>query len=134
MYYLFNTIDNSYNCHQENPFTEHQKAGTYEVYYEGELPEGNIIYSFYDKEAEAFYFEENYKIITPEEAAEMEQENQAHLAMAQQTQENILLNAVLDKLKPILTEDQLAALGNFNTTSDDDVAAIEEALDETTGS
>lgn len=134
MYYLFNTIDNSYNCHQEIPFTEQQKEGTYEVIYDGELPEGNIIYSYYSKENERIYFEDNYKIITPEEAAEMEQENQAYLAMTQQTQENILLNAVLDKLKPILTEDQLAALGNFNTTSDDDVAAIEEAMDETTGS
>lgn len=132
MYYLFNNQDNSYNCHQETPFTEVQKQGAYEIFYEGEIPEGNVIYSFYNKEDKQFYFEQNLTVISPEESAEMERQRSKFDELETQTKENILLNSVLEKLKPILTEDQLAALGNFNTTSDEDVTAIEEALDETT--
>lgn len=131
MFYLINTDDNSYNSHKETPFTEREKEGTYEVFYTGTLPEGDISFSFFDPVKEEFYFEADTKILTPEESAQIAEEERLTQEQQAELMKNQLLNEVLDKLRPVLTPDQLDAIGNFNTTSDEDMALLEEALDET---
>lgn len=133
MFILINELDNSYNSHQDTPFSELQKTGCIQIFVENEadLPEGDIRYMEFDPVTETFSIDPNIKITSQEEVAEQKIAMKEYEAKMEQSKEAALLNSVLDKIKPILTEDQLAVVGNFNTTSDEDVAAIEEALNAT---
>ena len=133
MFILINELDNSYNSHQEVPFTELQKTGCIQIYVENEadLPEGDLRYMEFDPVTETFSIDPDMKILTQEEIAEQTQLSLEYQAKLEQTKEAELLNSILDKIKPILTEEQVELIGNFNTTSDEDVAAIEEALNAT---
>jgi len=134
MYYLFNKKDNSYNCHSYTPFTEAQKDGAVEVYYEGNIPEGDITMMFFDFENHRIVAPRNLIVVTPEQIAEWEAKEAEYEAQLEVAAQNDMLNAILEKLKPALTEEQLALVGSFDTTSSEDQSAIEDALDGTTDS
>lgn len=132
MYYLINKLDNSYNCHSEQPFPDFMKEDSIQIEYEGLLPDIDISLCYYDFDNSKFYAEENVRLMTQEEIDEQELQAQEYEESARLAAQNEMLNAVLDKLRPVLTEEQLDSIGNFNTTSDEDVANIEGSLNDTT--
>lgn len=132
MFYLFNAKDNSYNCHSYTPFTEAQKDGAIEVYYEGGVPEGDITMMYFDFDKYEIVAPNNLRDVTPEEIAEWEAKEAEYKAQLEVAAQNDMLNQILEKLKPALTEEQLALVGSFDTTTVEDQSAIEDALDGTT--
>jgi len=127
MYYLINNSDNSYNCHSDEPFLDIYKQGTTEVFVEQTF-EGDVTLAFFDVESHSFYLNPEITLQTEEEKEEEVQESIEKEALYKKVNELKIINSFIEKLKPLLSEKQMAILAEEEPQTS--VNDIEAALDD----
>lgn len=133
MYYLINNSDQSYNCSSAEPFPSFMLSDDVTEIASDYDMSGieNITSAFYHAATDTFDASPNTVLMTNEEIAMAAQVEQEQYSLKQELDAAAKFNTMVDKLALILTPEQTSSLYVTNAVSTDELALIEEALNET---
>jgi|13_taG_2_1085334.scaffolds.fasta_scaffold14965_5 hypothetical protein len=129
MYFLINKDDGSYNCHGEEPFPTFMLTTNVEQVHAETPPEyENITLLMYDFDTGVFSEKEGMLLLSEEELQAQMEARRLHQINVGAMKDAELFHSIIERLSPILTDEQLDLITDDNAIDSEEMADLQELL------